>query len=429
MKYDQLEASLFISNRRRFREQMEPNSIAVFHSNDIMPTSADGTMPFIQQTDLFYLSGVDQEETILVIVKDPFEHKYEEVLFVRETNDQIMIWEGKKLTKEEAKAVSGIQTIYWTHEFEKEFRRMVVFAQNIYLNTNEHLRATVEVETRDDRFRKWCMSKYPLHQYKRASPILYDLRALKSTEEIRAIQQACKIAEKAFRRVLSFVKPDVYEYEIEAEILHELIRNRSRRPAFSMIIASGSNSCVLHYVDNEHQCKDGDLLLMDFGAEYGNYVSDISRTIPVNGRYTKRQKEVYNAVLRVHNEAMQLLRPGNTLDEYHKQVGKIMERELIGLGLLDAIEVINQDLDKPLYKKYFMHGASHHLGLDVHDTAHWYHRFEPGMIFTCEPGIYIPEENIGVRIENDIIVTNDDPYNLMENIPMEAEEIEELMNA
>jgi len=428
MKYLPIDFSLFIQNRQRFAAKLKPNSIAVFNANDIMPTSADGIRSFIQNTDIFYLSGIDQEESILLIFPDAHEEKHKEVLFIRETDEQIEIWEGPKYSKEEATAVSGIQTVYWTREFEKVFRALVIEAERIYLNSNEHLRADVTVESRDARFLKWCMQSYPLHKYERLAPIMHDLRTVKSPVEVELIKQACLITEKAFRRLLGFIRPGIWEFEIEAEIYHEFFANRSRGPAYIPIIASGPNACILHYVQNNRQCKDGELLLMDFGAEYANYASDLSRTVPVNGKFTRRQKEIYNAVLRVQKAAIQLLRPGNTLDEYHQEVGRIMESELIGLGLLDAGEVKNQNKDAPLYKKYFMHNASHHLGLDVHDFGNKYRKFEEGMVFTCEPGIYIKEEAIGIRLENDIILSRNGPVDLMENIPIEAKEIEDLMN-
>jgi Xaa-Pro aminopeptidase len=393
-----------------------------------MPTSADGMRPFIQHSDMFYLSGIDQEESILVICSDAKEEKYSEILFLRETSDQIALWEGHKLTKAQASEISGIKTVFWTSEFEQIFRNLVFEAEHIYLNTNEHSRADVTVETRDARFLKRCMAAFPLHKYERLSPILQHLRAVKSPRETELIQHACDITEKTFRRLLGFIGPGVWEYEIEAEIYHEFLRNRSRRPAYQSIVASGANSCVLHYVGNDQQCRDGDVILMDFGAEYANYASDLTRTVPVNGRFTPRQKAVYNAVLRVQKAAIEMLRPENSFEEYSKEVGKLMESELIGLGLLDAHEVRNQDKEKPLYKKYFMHGISHHLGLDVHDFGSKYRKFEPGMVLTCEPGIYLKDEAIGIRIENDILITDSDPFDLTRNIPREAEEIESLMN-
>ena len=429
MKYLPIDTNLFIQNRQRFVAKLKPNSIAILNANDIMPTSADGTRSFIQNTDIFYLSGIDQEKSILVIFPGAKEKKHQEVLFVRETNEEIAIWEGPKYSKEEAKTVSGIQTIFWTREFKKVFRSLVFEADRIYLNANEHLRADVSVETKDARFLKWCMKAYPLHKYERIAPIMHDLRAVKSDVEVELIKEACRISAKTFRRLLSRIRPGIWEFEIEAEIYHELLINRSRGPAFAPIVASGPNSCILHYVQNNRQCVDGDLLLMDFGAEYANYASDLTRTVPVSGKFAPRQKEVYNAVLRVQKAAIQMLRPGNTFDEYHKEVGHIMEKELIDLRLLDPEAVKEQNQEEPLYKKYFVHNASHHLGLDVHDFGDRYRKFEEGMVLTCEPGIYVKEEGIGIRLENDILLSRDDPIDLMKNVPIEVEEIEDLMNA
>jgi len=428
MKYLPIDADLFIQNRRRFIEQLKPSSIAVFNSNDIMPTSADGTHSFIQQTDLFYLSGIDQEESTLVICPDAREEKHREILFLKETNEQIALWEGQKYTKDEATAVSGIKTVCWNHEFNLIFRALVVQSERVYLNTNEHLRADDSVETRDRRFLRWCRSAFPLHHYRRTAPIMQNLRTIKSPLEVDLIKTAGNITDQAFRRLLGFIEPGVWEFEIEAEICHEFLRNRSRGPAFETIIASGVDSCTLHYVRNDKQCREGDLVLIDFGAEYANYAADVTRTVPVNGRFSKRQKDVYNAVLKVHKAAIRMLTPGNTLDEYTREVGQVMETELIGLGLLDAGEVKKQSEDKPLYKKYFPHGTSHHLGLDVHDYGDKYRKFEPGMVLTCEPGIYIKDEAIGVRIENNILITAGDPVDLTRAIPREADEIEDLMN-
>ena len=428
MKYLPIDTDLFVQNRKRFVEQLQPNALAVFNSNDIMPTSADGIHAFIQQTDLFYLSGIDQEESTLVICPDAKEEKHREILFLRETNEKIALWEGQKYTKDEATAVSGIKTVCWNHEFNSIFRALVFQSERIYLNTNEHLRAEDIVETRDRRFLRWCRETFPLHDYRRLAPIMHDLRVVKSPLELDLIKKAAGITDRTFRRLLGFITPGVWEFEIEAEICHEFLRNRSRGPAFQTIIASGVDSCTLHYVKNNKQCKDGDLVLMDFGAEYANYAADVTRTVPVNGRFTKRQKAVYNAVLKVHKAAIQMLTPGNIMDEYTREVGKVMETELIGLGLLDAGEVKNQSEDEPLYKKYFPHGTSHHLGLDVHDYGDKYRKFEPGMVLTCEPGLYIKEEAIGVRIENDILITEDGPVDLTEAIPREADEIEDLMN-
>jgi Xaa-Pro aminopeptidase len=428
MRYDPIDPQLFIENRRRLAAQLMPNSIAVFNSSDVMPKSADGVHPFSQQTDLFYLSGVDQEESTLVFFPDAREEKHREVLFLRETSEPIALWEGKKYTKDEAAAASGVKTVYWNAQFDSVFRPLVFQAERIYLNSNEHLRAEPAVETRDARFGKWCREAFPLHRYQRLAPIMHDVRAVKSSIEVELIRQAGEISGRAFRRLLDFIRPGVWEYEIEAEIWHEFLRARSRGPAFQTIVASGADSCTLHYVKNDKQCKDGDLVLIDFGAEYANYAGDLTRTVPVNGRFTPRQRAVYDAVLRVQKAAVQMLRPGNTLEAYTAEVGRWMEAELIGLGLLDAEKVKGQPKDQPLYKKYFPHGTSHHLGLDVHDYGDKFRPFEAGMVFTCEPGIYIREEGIGVRIENDILITDRDPVDLMADIPREADEIEELMS-
>ncbi len=427
MRYSPIDPTLFIRNRKRVMLALEPNAIAVFNSNDIMPTSADGVLPFNQNSDMFYLSGIDQEETILVLCPGAKSEKHREILFIRKTDKKIATWEGKKYSKKEAGETSGIRSVHWTSEFETIFRPLVFESDRIYLNTNEHLRADVSVETRDARFLGKCKNDYPLHAYGRLAPIMRGLRAIKSPEEIELIRHACRITEKAFRRMLGFIEPGVREFEIEAEMIHEFLMNRSRRHAFAPIIASGENSCVLHYLKNDQLCKDGAILLMDFGAEYANYAADVTRTVPVNGRFTPRQRDVYNAVLRVLKGAKDMLRPGSNLEEYNKAVGGIMESELIGLGLIDREDVKNQDEDDPAYKKYYMHGASHYMGLDVHDIGAKHRPFEPGMVFTCEPGIYIPDESLGIRLENDILITDDDPVDLTETIPIEAEEIEDLM--
>lgn len=429
MRYDRIDNELFINNRKRFIEGIVPQSVAVFNSNDVMPTNADGTMKFKQNSDLFYLSGVDQEESILVLAPNARDEHHREVLFLKETNETIAIWEGAKLTVEQAQEVSGIQTVYWLKDFNRVFNMLVNEASHIYLNSNEHGRANIEVETRDARFGKWCMEKYPLHKYRRCAPVMGRIRAVKSKFETLLLQVACDITEKGFRRLLDKVKPGIWEYELEAELLHEFVRNRAQGFAYEPIIASGKSSCVLHYIQNNQQCKDGDLLLLDIGAEYANYDADLSRTIPVNGKFTKRQKDVYNAVLRVQKAAIDMLRPSTILKEYHKEVGLLMQDELVGLKLIDKADIQNQDPKWPAYKKYFMHGTSHFLGLDTHDVGNWDAPMEEGNVFTCEPGIYILEEGIGVRIEDDILVTQNGPQNLMKNIPKEVEEIEELMNA
>ncbi|MCO6359954.1 aminopeptidase P N-terminal domain-containing protein [Roseivirga pacifica] len=428
-KYEAIGKDLFIRNREKLAAKLKPNSVVVVCSNDIMPTNADGTMAFRQNSNMLYLSGIDQEESILVIAPDFPDPKFREVLFVRETNEHIAVWEGHKYTKEEATEESGVQTVLWKENFEQTFNTILAETENIYLYQNEHIRNSTEVETRTDRFNKWCHATYPNYEYERLAPIIYDLRTKKEKREIEMMQVACDITEKAFRRVLKFVKPGVMEYEIEAELLHEFIRNRSKGFAYTPIIANGGNACVLHYIENADSCKDGDLILMDVGAEYGNYNADMTRTIPVNGKFNKRQREVYDAVLRVKKEATAMLTPGNRIPEFHKEVGKIMTSELIGLGLLDQTDVKNENPDWPAYKKYFMHGTSHHIGLDVHDVASIYTEFTPGMVFTVEPGIYIPDEGIGIRLEDDMLITEDGQFNLMGNIPLEAEEIESIMNS
>jgi Xaa-Pro aminopeptidase len=429
MKYTPLPASLYIKNRAKLAAKMAKNSVAIFNSNDIMPTNADGTMKFRQNNDLFYLSGIDQEESILLLAPDCPNPAMREVLFLRETNEHIAIWEGHKYTKEEAEATSGIKNIQWLDKFDLIFSTVMALSDRVYLNTNEHLRAGVVVETRDARFIKTCKEQFPLHEYERAAPLMHELRGVKEQEEIDQLQIACDITEKGFRRILNFVNPGVTEYEIEAEYLHEFVRNRSKGFAYEPIIASGISACVLHYLENNKACNDGELLLMDVGAEYGNYNADMTRTIPVSGKFTDRQKAVYNAVLRVHKEASSMLRPGVTIQDYHKEVGLIMQSELIGLGLIDQTDIQNQDPNWPAYKKYFMHGTSHHLGLDVHDVGTMYGPIQPGMVFTVEPGIYIPDEGFGIRLENDIVVLENGYFDLMKNIPIEADEIEDLMNS
>ncbi|MCF8256075.1 MAG: aminopeptidase P N-terminal domain-containing protein [Flavobacteriales bacterium] len=428
MRYHRIDHRLFVSNRKRFTESLLPQSLAVFNANDIMPGNADGTLKFKQNSDLFHLTGVDQEETILLLAPDARDEEHREVLFLRETNATIAIWEGEKLTVDEARKVTGIQTIYWLRDFDRIFGNLATQSTNIYLNTNEHGRATVSVESRDMRFIKRCKKQFPLHQYHRSAPIMQRLRAVKSKVEVALLQEACDITEKGFRRLLKMVRPGVWEYELEAELIHEFIRNRSQGFAYEPIIASGKNSCVLHYIDNNKQCKKGDILLLDIGAEYANYDADLSRTIPVSGKYSKRQREVYDAVLRVQNAAIGLLRPGTMLKDYHHEVGQLMEAELVRLKLMSKEDILRQDPKHPAYKKYFMHGTSHFLGLDTHDVGDWDQPMADGNVFTCEPGIYIPEEGIGVRIEDDILITQKGPVNLMRNIPKEAEEIEELMN-
>jgi len=430
MKYSRISKDLYITNRDKFARQMQPNTLAVFNSNDIFLISADSTMPFQQHRDILYLSGVDQEESILVIFPDTKNEKHREILFLKETSELIAVWEGEKLTKETAYETSGIRTVYWLNQFPTIWKQLMAEAEGIYLNTNEHLRATTEMETREDRFIQKVRAEFPAHAVYKSAPILQRLRSVKESMEIELMQQACNITHKGIERVMKFLKPGVWEYEIEAELSHEFLRNRSRGFAYTPIIASGKNACVLHYIENNQQCKDGDVILLDVAAEYANYASDLTRSLPVNGRFTPRQKEVYNAVLHVKKEAEKLLVPGTMLADYHQEVGRIMENELIKLKLIDTTDIKNQSPEWPAYKKYFMHGTSHFIGLDTHDVGLWNEPIRAGMVFTCEPGIYIPAENLGIRIEDDLVVQEDGaPFNLMGNIPIEADEIETLMHA
>lgn len=429
MKYFPINNQLFTINRKNFVSRLLPNSLAIFHANDEFPRNGDQAFLFKQNPDFFYLTGIDQEQSILLLFPQCPNPSYKEVLFLRQTNDHIAIWEGHKYTKEEAKAASGVDNIVWLSEFDTILHTIINYADNIYINTNENDRYSHTVPYRDLRFLKTLKAKYPLHHYERSAPILRDLRAVKSSIEIELTKKACEITRDAFVRVLKFVKPGVGEYEIEAEISHEFLRQRATGHAYSPIIASGKNAIVLHYTDNNQVCKDGDVILFDFAAEYANYNADMSRSIPVNGRFTKRQRDVYNAVLRVMRAATKLIVAGAIWNDYHDEVGEIMTAELVGLGLLDKHDVAKQDPKAPLYKKYFMHGTSHHLGLDVHDFASRYKPFEPGNILTCEPGIYIPEEGLGIRIENDILITEGGNVDLMADIPVEADHIEDIMNS
>jgi len=429
VRHDPIDPQLFVRNRQRLRELLKPNSIVIVHANDIYPTNADGTMPFRQNSDLFYLTGVGQEETVLVLMPDAKDPKEREILFVKETSEHIAVWDGEKLSKEAAAAATGITRIEWSDSFDAFLHRLVPQADHIYLATNEHLRAHVIVETRNSRFIKECQARYPLHSYARLAPLMHRLRIIKDPIEIQMLQKACDITGDGFRRTLGFIRPGVGEWEIEAELLHEFVRQRSRGFAYIPIIGGGKNACVLHYVENNQVCRDGDVVLMDVAAEYAGWNADLTRSVPVNGRFTPRQRQVYDAVLRVLRGANELLRPGNTPAEHQKQVVEIMEGELVGLGLIDAKAAKEQGPDKPLVKKYFMHGVSHHLGLDVHDVNPPHEPFAEGMVFTIEPGIYIREEGLGVRLENDVLIGKDRNIDLMESIPIEAEEIESLMAA
>ena len=428
MKYDPINPDFFVNNRKRFMRKMQPDSLAIFYSNDLMPRSGDTFFPFRQNSGLFYLSGLDQEETVVLLFPDCIKEGFQEVAFVKRTSDYIAIWEGEKYSKEKAREVSGIQKVYWLDEMAPILHELILLSKRIYINTEEHDRFLPELPTRNMRMARDVMERYPAHKYHRAQPILKKLMMNKQEAEVELIQQAIGITGKAFKRVLEFVRPGVMEYEIEAEITHEFIRNRASGHAYDPIIASGANSCVLHYTHNNQQCKAGDVLLMHFGAEYGHYASDLTSTIPVSGQFNKRQRSVYDAVLQIMREAQQLLVPGTTLEEYSKEVVKMMESALIDLKLLSRKEIDQQNPELPLYKQFFMHGTSHHLGMDVHDLADRYVPIQEGMVFTCEPGIYIRDEKLGIRIENDILVTENGPLDLMAGIPVEAEEIEELMS-
>ena len=430
MKYQTIDAALFKLNRKSFMSQMEDGTLAIFNSNDIFPISADSTMPFQQHRDILFLSGVDQEESILLLFPNAKNPNQREVLFLKETSELIAIWEGEKLDKNRALEVSGIASVHWLKDFQTVFKQMMAEASGIYLNTNEHLRANTEVETREDRFIKKVKQDYPTHQVHKSAPILHRLRSVKHPIEINLMQKACDITKAGIYRLLKFIKPGVWEHHIEAELAHEFLMNSSRGFAYTPIIASGKNACVLHYIENNKECFDGDVILLDVGAEYANYASDLTRCIPVSGRFTARQKEVYNAVLHVKNEAEKLLVPGTMMADYHKQVGLLMEEQLVKLKLISLSDIKSQNPDWPAYKKYFMHGTSHFIGLDTHDVGLWNEPIKSGMAFTCEPGIYIPEENLGIRLEDDLVVQEKGaPLNLMSEIPLAADEIEDLMNA
>lgn len=430
MKYRPLSNSFYNNSRKAFMAELKPKSLAVFNSNDIYPVGADSTLPFEQHRDIFYLSGIDQEESILVLFPNAYEKKQREILFIRKTDEHIAIWEGAKLTKAQAKDISGIQTIFWLEDFETVLQKLSTQCDTFYFNTNEHYRQSVETETREDRFIKWCKKQYPAHSNAKSNPILQKLRSIKADEEIKQLQTACDITEKGIRRLLSFLKPGIWEYELEAELVHEFLRNRSKGFAYEPIIASGINANILHYTQNNKQCKAGELVLLDVAAEYGNYSADLTRTIPVSGVFTKRQKEVYNSVLRVKNEATKLLIPGMIWKDFHLEVGKLMTSELQGLGLLDKADIQNENPENPAYKKYFMHGTAHHLGLNTHDYGLLHLPMEANMVFTVEPGIYIPQEGFGVRLEDDVVIQKSGaPTNLMKNIPIEVEDIESIMNS
>lgn len=427
MRYEKIDSQLFISNRERLRSLLKPNSMVIIQSNDVLPTNADGTLGFHQNNDIFYLSGIDQEETILILFPDFPDEKFREILLVRETSEHIKVWEGEKLSKKQAALISGIEKVIWTSNFETILRKLIFLADQIYLNLNEHDGGDWNFETRERRFITEFKQKFPLHRIERLAPLMHQLRVIKQPIELDLIKKAIEITGKGFVRMAKYLKPKVTEFELEAELIHEFLKNRSRGHAFAPILASGESACVLHYVTNNNQCNSGEVILMDFGAEYANYNADITRCLPVNGKFNERQKQVYETVLRVMEAAKRWLIVGNTMENLRKEVGKVMETELIKLGLLKQSEVNNQNEDAPLYKKYFPHGISHHLGLDVHDVGNRYEVFKAGMIFTCEPGIYIPEEKLGIRLENDILITENGNEDLMANIPIEINEIEALM--
>ena len=429
MKYEKIDSKLFALNRKNFVKQMKPRSLAIFVSNDLMTKSADSSYKWRQNPDLFYHTGVDQEDTFLVLFPDAPLPEWKEILFVRKTDEHIRTWEGNKLTKEDAQLVSNIHEVRWSDTFPASLSQLMYQAENVYLNTNENDRSGDTTESGEFKFAAKLKGRYPLHNYFRSAPIMSGLRSVKSAHEVELLRKAVNITEKGFRRLLKFVKPGVWEYEIEAELSHEYLRNRATGHAYEPIIASGENSCVLHYIANDQQCKKGDLILLDCAAEYANYNADLTRTIPVDGRYTKRQKDVYNAVLRVMKEARSMMKEGMVLFDFNKEVGKIMEAELIKLKLLDKNDVKKQDTNNPLFKKYFPHGTGHFLGIDVHDIGDRYAKLKAGAVLTCEPGIYIREEKIGIRIENNILITKGKPTDLMANVPIEADEIEELMNS
>ena len=430
MKYKPLNNSIYKRNRLNFMDQMKGDSMAVFNSNDIYPVSADTELPFEQHRDIFHLTGIDQEETILILYPSSKDNKTRENLFIRRSDEHTKIWEGEKLSKDLATKLSGVENVHFVEDFKNILHSISNKVDTFYINKNEHYRANSPVETREDRFINWLLKKYPAHKVAKSNPILQRLRSIKHLDEIDQIKKACQITKKGFDRVLRFVKPDVWEYQIEAEFIHEFINNSSKGFAYTPIIASGINNNVLHYIKNNKQCKDGDLILMDVGAEYGNYSSDMTRTIPVSGRFSERQKEVYNSVLQVKNEATKLLTIGNNWKNFHEQVGEIMTQELFKIGLIDKNDIKNETKNNPAYKKYFMHGTSHHLGLDTHDYGLLEDPFQENMVFTVEPGIYIPKEGFGIRLEDDVVIkSKEEPLNLMSDIPIIADEIEDIMNS
>lgn len=428
VRYSPIDPDLFILNRRRFVEKLPAGALCVFHSNDVFPANADGSLPFVQNSNLFWLTGIDQEETVCLLFPDAPNSEDREILFIRKTNEHIATWEGHKYSKEEARKISGIDHVRWLSSFKPMLKKLMSETDLVFLTTPNNAKQDLEIRDRNTRFALWCQETFPLHRYRNASPLIHDLRMIKSPAEIALIRHACNITGEAFRRVLKVVRPGIHEYEIEAEYAHGFISNRARF-AYDPIVAAGENSCVLHYVQNNRKCEDGQIVLMDVGASYANYASDMTRTVPVNGRFTTRQRKVYDAVLCCLQEARNLLKPGVLPEKYDKAVEIIVEKELVDLGLISMQELKTQDPDRPLLRKYFMHRTSHSLGLDVHDAGDRHRPLEAGMVLTCEPGIYIRSEGIGVRLENDILITEDGYEDLMADIPIAAEEIEDLMHA
>lgn len=417
---------LFVENRKRLAGMLLRNSLAVVNANDVLPTNADGTLRLVPNSDLYYLSGIEQEQSILLLYPDGDNEKLREVLFVREQNPELETWEGHKLTKEEAREISGIKNVQWLTEFPKLFHRLMCECEHVYLNSNEHKRAVIEVETRESRFVAETLRKYPLHDYQRLARVMHQLRVVKGEAEVEVIRRAARITGQGFDRALKLLKPGVTEAEVEAEFAHEFIRNGARF-AYSPIIASGKNACVLHYITNNGTCRNGELLLLDVAASYSNYNADMTRTIPVNGKFTRRQKQVYNAVLRVLRGCTAGLKPGKRWKEWQKEAEQLIEKECVDLGLLKPSQIRKQDPDKPAFKKYFMHGVGHPLGLDVHDVGLVTEPMQAGWVMTVEPAIYIREEGLSVRLENDVLIGESGNIDLMENIPIEVEEIEKRM--
>ena len=426
MRHAPIDSKLFTENRERLKKLLPPKSLAIVNANDVLPTNADGSLVMHPNSDLFYLTGIEQEESILLLAPDAFDPKHREILFLREPSEHLKIWEGHKHTKDAATKISGIPQIKWLSEFPVLFRQIMCELEHVWLNSNEHKRAHVEVETRDARFARECQAKFPLHSYHRLARLLHPLRVVKTDAEIALLQQAVDITEKGFRRLLKFVKPGVNECEVEAELVHEFVRNRAKF-AYNPIIASGANACVLHYNQNDQPCKKGELLLLDVAASYANYNADLTRTIPVSGKFTRRQKQVYNAVLRVMRASIKGATVGKLARDWQKESQLMMNEELLALGLITKADIKKQTEDELACRKYFMHGLGHPLGLDVHDVGFTTEPFAPGWVLTVEPGIYIPKEGFAVRLENDIVVTPDGPVDLMAGTPVEAEEIEELM--